>query len=56
MRVLRASVFSIFIVFAVSGFAANGKTLYKKCVACHGTDGMKSALNDGNCIDTVPKE
>ncbi len=44
MRILRASVFSVFIVFAVSGFAVNGKTLYKKCVACHGADGKKSAL------------
>jgi len=56
MRDLRASVFSVFIVFAVSGFAVNGKTLYKKCVACHGTDGTKSALNNCNCIGTVAKE
>ena len=56
MRILRASVFCVFILFAVSGFAANGKTLYKKCVACHGTDGTKSALGVGHPLKGQKEE
>jgi len=47
MKSLRGFIFVLFMIFAMSAFAVNGKDLYKKCVACHGTDGTKSALGVG---------
>ena len=32
---------------SLSAFAADGETLYKKCIACHGADGSKKALGTG---------
>ncbi|QCD52058.1 c-type cytochrome [Campylobacter sp. RM16192] len=37
-------------------FAADGATLYKKCVACHGPKAEKSFLNKVPVLTTLKKE
>ena len=36
-----------FLTLSVAAFSANGKTLYRKCSACHGKDGTRKALRVG---------
>jgi len=41
----------LFLIFFSSAlFAANGTDLYKQCVACHGINGEKKALNRSEVI------
>ena len=37
-------------------FAADGATIYKKCVACHGPKAEKSFLNKVPVLNTLSKE
>lgn len=41
---------------AVTMFAADGATLYKPCIACHGAKGEKVALGKGKVIKGWPVE
>ncbi|QKF91688.1 c-type cytochrome [Campylobacter sp. CCUG 57310] len=43
-------------LLASSLFAADGATLYKKCVACHGPKAEKSFLNKVPALTTFSKE
>ncbi|MFL1705643.1 MULTISPECIES: c-type cytochrome [unclassified Campylobacter] len=43
-------------LLASSLFAADGATLYKKCVACHGPKAEKSFLNKVPVLTTLSKE
>ncbi len=46
-KVLSFIVIAGFLTLSVSAFSADGKTLFKKCSACHGKDGSKKALGTG---------
>ena len=43
-------------LLAGSVFAADGATVYKKCVACHGSKGEKMYLNKVPALNTLTKE
>jgi len=43
-------------VFAFSLMANDGASLYKKCVACHGAQGEKKALNKSQIIQNWSEE
>ena len=47
MKVLKVILLVSFLSMAVTALASDGATLYKKCIACHGTDGSKVALKVG---------
>ena len=42
--------YGLMIAFTTSLFAADGASLYKTCVACHGAKAEKSALNKSQII------
>ena len=42
--------YSLILALSTSLFAANGASLYKTCVACHGSKAEKSALNKSQII------
>ena len=47
MKVLKLFVFAMVMCLVSTLQAADGEVLYKKCIACHGTDGSKIALKVG---------
>jgi len=47
MKVLKLIVFAAVLSLGMTALASDGQTLYKKCIACHGTDGSKVALKVG---------
>lgn len=47
---------SVVAAFATSVFAADGATIYKKCVACHGAKAEKSFNNKVPVLTTLSKE
>lgn len=42
--------FCSLVVCAALALAADGKALYAKCAGCHGADGSKKTMGDGNPI------
>jgi len=42
--------------FSSAAFAADGATLYKKCVACHGAKAEKPYMNKVPALNTLSKE
>ncbi|AQW81165.1 periplasmic monoheme cytochrome c553 [Campylobacter pinnipediorum subsp. pinnipediorum] len=43
-------------MFATCSFAADGSTLYKKCIACHGAKAEKKFNNKVGPLNTLSKE
>lgn len=46
----------MFFVFQIAGFAADGPTLYKSCIPCHGAQGEKVANGVSLIIKDMSKE
>ena len=46
-KIFSLVIIGAFLALSVSAFSTDGKTLFKKCSACHGKDGSKKALGTG---------
>lgn len=53
---MRKILLALLVVGATFSFAADGKALYGKCIACHGAKAEKAGLGKGKSPATMSKD